>query len=490
MDLPDPLKSPLAAEQESEQDIPVKQLSNAEFAQEEAIAAEKADGPKGLRATRPHTDQEKYLKARRWFTVVWTVVGAILLTGVVIYLMNILSLPVGIVIWTVIIVFCLRGIVNRLEKIHVNRVIGTTVAYVVLAIVLAVVVLLMFSPMFGLNNQFADLLQNIPHYVDAISNWINGIYEQYSSFFEDKMVRSFLNDIQGSLSTWATQIAQGSANSIIGAGSILANVLVSLGFALVIAFWVLIELPALGREMTRLIGPKYSEEAQFFHWTFTRVMGGYIRGTILQCAIIGIACGVLFAIVGIPNPAALGGITGILNIIPIIGPWLGGIAAAIVAIFHSWWSAVVAVIGTIIIQQFVYTFISPRIMASSVDIHPAATLLALMVGSAIGGAMNGLLGSLVGMLASIPAVAVMKSIFVYYFERRTGRRIVSEDGVFFKGTPVTGEDDQLDPMGDAHAPHPDSTAAMERIEQAKEERHSVLDRFRHHHSGGDQDKKA
>ena len=89
-------------------------------------------------------------------------------------------------------------------------------------------------------------------------------------------------------------------------------------------------------------------------------------------------------------------------------------------VFVSPWIAVIALGGTIAIQQIVYTFISPKIMANSVDVHPALTLIALMAGSAIGGAMSGFTGSLVGMLASIPAVAVAKSVFVYYFESAWG----------------------------------------------------------------------
>ena len=58
------------------------------------------------------------------------------------------------------------------------------------------------------------------------------------------------------------------------------------------------------------------------------------------------------------------------------------------AIFSGPMTAAIALIGTIVIQQLVYTFISPKIMANSVDIHPALTLFALMVGSALGGAMS------------------------------------------------------------------------------------------------------
>ena len=47
-----------------------------------------------------------------------------------------------------------------------------------------------------------------------------------------------------------------------------------------------------------------------------------IKGTLLQCAVIGVGCGILFQVVGVPNAAVLGLITGVMNIIPIIGPCL------------------------------------------------------------------------------------------------------------------------------------------------------------------------
>lgn len=403
-----------------------------------------AGGQSGLRSQRL---DEKTRKARRWFYNVWTLVGAILLTGVCVYLLNIMSVPVSILIWTVVIVFCLRGVVNGLERHHVNRALGTTIAYVLLFAVLGLASLLLFSPMFGLSAQFNDLITSLPTYAESLSQWASSLYEKYSSVLNDPTVKQVMDEVASHVSGMASSIAQGGANGLIGVGTTVVNGLMSIGFALVIAFWVLMALPQIGKETTRLVGPTHAEGARFLHLTFTRVMGGYIKGTLLQCAIIGVGCGVLFAIIGIPNAAALGGITGVLNIIPIIGPWLGGIAAAITAMFTSPLVALIAVIGTVVIQQFVYTFVSPKIMSNSVDVHPAVTLFALMVGSSLGGAMSGLLGSLVGMLVSIPAVAVMKSMFIYYFEKRTGRRIVSEDGVFFQGTPADSQ--SIDPLADA-----------------------------------------
>lgn len=426
---------------------------------------------------------DKTDKARRRFLNVWTIVGAIALTWVVVQLLNILSVPVAIAIWTTIIVFVLRGTVNKLEEIGINRTVGTAIGYVIMFAVLALVAFLLFSPGVGMNTQFANLIENVPVYVQGISDWANDMYARYAYMLEDESVRAFVSDVQASAMEWAGDFAKNSASGAIAFGTGLANAFMAIGFALVVAFWILMQLPQLGRECKRLVGDAHAEDLEMLHITFTRVMGGYIKGTLLQCTIIGVACGILFAVLGIPNSMALGGITGILNIIPIIGPWLGGGLAAIVGIFVSPLVAVIAILGTIVIQQFVYTFISPKIMSDSVDIHPALTLIALMAGSALGGAMGGLPGSLVGMLASIPAVAVAKSVFVYYFEKRTGRRLVSKDGVFFLGTPSSSEDgDAPNPIADATSPHPDGSAEFERAEKKRaenaENRRKIRERLR------------
>ncbi|MEG0323470.1 MAG: AI-2E family transporter, partial [Raoultibacter sp.] len=84
-----------------------------------------------------------------------------------------------------------------------------------------------------------------------------------------------------------------------------------------------------------MVGEKRKEDALMLYVTFTRVLGGYIKATLIQCFLIGLACGIAFAIMGVPNYAALGGIAGLLNIIPVVGPWLGGALAAIACVFVS-----------------------------------------------------------------------------------------------------------------------------------------------------------
>lgn len=407
-------------------------------------------------------------KARHNFLSVWATIGGLLLFVVAGYVCSVLSVPISIVIWTAIFVFCLRGPVDFFEHRGFSRMISTGFAFALMFVVFVLILILMFSPVFGIGDQFTSLLQSVPTYITNITAWANELYAQYSNILANDTIQGYVNDVFTGLATWVSDLAKTSASGVVAIGSGVVNICVAIGFALVVAFWILMELPALGRETMRLAGPKHRETMQMLHLTFTRVMGGYIKGTLIQCSVIGVGSAIIFGLLGIPNFAALGIISGLLNIIPIIGPWLGGALAAVVGVFVSPLVAVLSIVLTGALSQVVYTFISPKIMADSVDIHPALTILALVFGSAIGGAMSGLMGSLVGMLAAIPAVAVAKSIFVYYFEKRTGRHLVSEDGVFFQGT--RSEDGELNPMADATSPHPDVRAAAKRAAEIRKAR--------------------
>ncbi|MDO5426660.1 MAG: hypothetical protein Q4F54_02655 [Coriobacteriia bacterium] len=62
----------------------------------------------------------------------------------------------------------LRGIVNKCEEKGINRAFGTIIAYVVMFLVVALVLLFMFSPAFGFFEQIRNIIDDIPKYVGIV----------------------------------------------------------------------------------------------------------------------------------------------------------------------------------------------------------------------------------------------------------------------------------------------------------------------------------
>lgn len=89
---------------------------------------------------------------------------------------------------------------------------GTAIGYVIMFAVLALVAFLLFSPGVGMNTQFANLVENVPVYVQGISDWANDMYARYAYMLEDESVRAFVTDVQASAMEWAGDFAKNSAS--------------------------------------------------------------------------------------------------------------------------------------------------------------------------------------------------------------------------------------------------------------------------------------
>lgn len=403
----------------------------------------------------PHTPDSPNAAALKWRRRFYMLGTCALFCGLVYvlgFIMGVLAQPLSILVWCIIFVFCLYPLVDWLQDHGVSRGLGTTLAFLAMIAIVALAVGLMVSPMFGVGAQFAAINDGIPQYTQQFNDWYQQVSQRYAAILQTDAVQQAVQAASNSLYQMAGTFSNGLAAGIVNFGTFVLNSCVVIGFALVISFWVLMDLPGIRREVRRLVSPAYAHDFAVVSRTFNRSIGGYIKGTLLQCLLIGVACGVGYALIGVTNAAACGVITGVLNIIPVVGPWLGGIMAGGIGLTNSPMVALIAIIIAIVVQQVVYTFISPIIMRGAVDIHPALMIFALMCGSAIGMYMGGLLGNIIGMLAAVPLTAAGKSLFVYFYEKRTGRRIVSGDGVFFKAEVDTG--DTLDPEADAtaHAP--------------------------------------
>lgn len=369
---------------------------------------------------------------------IWALIGAGILFVALGVIIDKIALAVEILIIALVISFLISPLVTFLESKGVKRAIGTLIAYVIGVLVLIALFILVFPV---IAEQVVSFAGALPGYVDRTEQWATQLYNNYSVYLADTQVQAVINKFFNSISSTALGIANSSATGLLVFGGNVVSTIAMIFMALVVAFWLSMDFPKFHREIMIIAGPQKAEELEIMGAVFSRAMGGYVKGLLITSACTGVLAGVGFFLLGLPYAGLLGLMTGILNIIPFVGPWIGGAIAALVGLFVTPLTALIAVIITVVAQQITDTFISPKVMQSAVAVHPLLVILGLSVGGALGG--------VVGMIFVVPLIAAVKGVFTYYFEKRTNRQLISKDGAVFKGQPYNDEDGNPIPAYDA-----------------------------------------
>lgn len=379
---------------------------------------------------------EKLEKARHAFYLVFTIIGIGLILWAIGMILGKVSDALTIVALSLVLSFFLHSPVNFFERKGIPRVWGTLLAFIIAAAVL-VLLGIIIGPLFG--DQITAFLQAVPMYVNQIIAAIDDLWNQYGYLLSNDMIADWVKSAAASLSSGVSSFASSTATGVLGFGISVGNAVIVVVMSVVAAFWILMDLPRMGREIRIMIGPKYIDDVMIVTNICSRVAGGYIKGVCIASCCTGIIAGIGFLILRMPYAVVLALIIAIMNVIPYIGPWVGGAIAAIIGLFVSPLTAILAIAITVFAQQFTDTFITPRIMSSTVDIHPVLVIVALIAGGAVGG--------IAGMILAVPFTAAIKAVYVYYFEKKTGRQLVSANGAFFRDRgPETG---QPNPVADA-----------------------------------------
>lgn len=138
-------------------------------------------------------------------------------------------------------------------------------------------------------------------------------------------------------------------------------------------------------------------------------VGFYIAGQGVLCLTIGIMSLIAYLIIGLPNAFVLALVAGVLEAVPMIGPLLGAIPAAVIALAIAPSKLVWVIAATLIIQQTENSLLVPRVMRKAVGVNPFVSLLAFFAFSSLFG--------IAGALMAIPIAAIIQLLlnhFVFY----------------------------------------------------------------------------
>jgi len=366
---------------------------------------------------------------RRRFYQTITAIGVVVLVVGAFWVISQIWAPISIILFSAFLVFILRTPVAFLESKRVPRGLGAAIMYVVALMVIAGIALI-FVPVVA--EQLLGFVKSIPQYMQQVGTFVSETFTQVTDFLEESGVQNVIATVSAELAKLATSLASNSATAMFATATSIGIAIVVAALSIIVGFWVLKDLPRFRVELYKLVGPRYSEDVRVVASAFSRALGGYLRGMVVACICTGTLTFIAYTIIGLPYPLVLALFTGLMVFIPFIGPSLAWIVAGFVGFLISPLTGILAVVLTVASQISYDNLVAPRVMGGTVELHPGIILIAIFTGAALGG--------IFGMLCAIPLTGAAKAIFVYYFEKRTGRQLVSEKGALFKGTPSSATD--------------------------------------------------
>ncbi len=138
--------------------------------------------------------------------------------------------------------------------------------------------------------------------------------------------------------------------------------------------------------------------------TLQRVVGGYIRGQLLLCGLVGVLVGVGMQVIGVPFALLLGVLAFVLEFIPVLGTLVSGTICVLLALTRGWVIAVIVLVYFVVVHVLEGDVVGPRIVGKTIGLNPVVSLAALIAGAELFGIAGALLAS--------PVAGVLQALLI------------------------------------------------------------------------------
>lgn len=250
------------------------------------------------------------------------------------------------------------------------------------------------------------VLPLITRQIGELATILPALMEKMHSLLEG--LREFLpmlgaEDIQGRITQWVTGLAVQMAQR--------SYDMVGWVFIVPILSYYLLRDKALFIRSAEYLVPMAWREGIVGLWrNIDRSLGQFIRGQMLVTVVVGVFTGLGLALARVPYAALLGAVMAVFNLVPYIGPFLGALPIAVIAVFSGWKTLLLALLVVVAVQQVESVFISPRIIGGSISMHPVYVLVGVLCGGALMGPA--------GFIMAIPALVIIKETTQYLINKR------------------------------------------------------------------------
>ncbi|HIT91797.1 MAG TPA: AI-2E family transporter [Candidatus Stercorousia faecigallinarum] len=295
----------------------------------------------------------------------------LIFTGLVIVLLLILPKIVGILMLffgAYVIACALNPYVTKLMVKMKNRTAASSL--VILSSVLAIIAL--FIPIvFVAYKEIKTFLITLPEKITDVTNFL-----LHAEFYGHKIPEMLDPEtILGNSSSFAQGLVNQSWSLTV---SLFQLLMVSVALTMIV-YYILVDKAYLKKKFLQFFPPDLKEKADEILTNISNKVGGYVRAQILSMAAVGVMMAVVLVVLGVEYATLLGLITGILDIVPILGPTIALGIIILVAYPAGLVKIILIIIGFLLVQQISNYVVRPVLFGKLMELHPLMIFLALFL---------------------------------------------------------------------------------------------------------------
>lgn len=321
--------------------------------------------------------------------------------GIYLFLQFIDSIAVIVLIFTIAFLFAvvLDRPIRWLDRRGLSR--GMSAAVIALALLTGIGLAFYFA-IPPLVNQASVMLEQAPEYGARIQDQLEGLtrdYPQVREYIEAANLREGLIALGRN---FLPQVGRYSLNLLSG--------FVALFLVLVITLYAVAQPEPLVRGAIRALPRAYRRTGLRVLSRVSDQLQAWVRATFWMMLVVGVMSGVGLWALGVKSPLLFGLLAGIGEAIPTIGPILSAIPPFLVTLADDPVKSLGVLVLFLVVQQVENNLLVPRIMASTLKLHPVSVLFFVV-------AMGTLIGP-IGILLSTPLCAITKVVYEEVYRRR------------------------------------------------------------------------
>jgi predicted PurR-regulated permease PerM len=338
-------------------------------------------------------------RRRRYLQIVFGF-GALLVAIVFLYLLRDF---LGAFVLGATLAFLIQPAVTRLVALGIPRALAIVIIFLLIIVILGGLALLIIP--LGVR-EVSQLQRQIPSLAAAAQDRLNSMQGSPINILGINI------DVKGTTDTINAHLKDyllGQFGNAVTIGLTALTTLLQVVLMFIVAFLLALDAAAFRRVLRRLVPSDYRTDFDQIWRKVRKMLYAYVRGQLIIAGLIGISSGIACAVLGLPDPIALGLIAGITALIPYLGPFIGAVPAVLVGLAAGPIKALLVALIYFVISNVILNFVYPKVMGDAVRLPPILVIAAFIAGFSWAG--------ILGMFVAVPLAAALRILFDHIYPR-------------------------------------------------------------------------